>query len=309
MGRRLSEAWLNYYFYSPDLPYSPESLALKRHEFPGADDDRTQVQSSGEAGKMPIGNGIESRQVADEQRILSRTLGGARPGPAAESTLTVGDKVESRVKLESVSGTIPPLSKGTVLEVSGAQVKIDLGRFGVHDVNAQTAARSFVVLPGHSQQDSIRESFGIKPAGSFNVGARLKDDRGFQYTVTQRDTFGRTLQVLGEDGSEHVVVSNALSAVDPKAPFPIREGMQTEPFAPSERVRVVGVDPIFNQWRTRGVPNMEAGAYVGQVGFLEFAFYPAGGVRMYRVLFERGARRDFSDAELEPVATPQGAPV
>lgn len=299
-------AFINYYFFDPELENSPEKLASRRHNFSRAADGSSQVSSRGEAGKMPIGNGIESRMAADEQRILQRTLhSGGGPGGVAESRLRAGDKVESRTKLESVQGTIPALTKGTVTEVTAEVVTIDLGRFGVQAVNAGIAAKTFAVLPGYSQQQSIKESFGLKPSGSLVVGDRVKDSRGVQYAVLQCDTFGRSVRVLGEDGTEHQAAVNQFSALEAGTPFPIREGMQSEPFPPGGRVTVTRIDPVLNQWRTRGVGPMEAGAYVGQTGILEFAFYPVNGVRMYRVLFERGARRDFSDAELALVPSAQ----
>lgn len=299
--------WMYYHFWGPEHPYSPESIAAKeRSRILDAADGPSQLSSNGEAGKMAIGNGSEARQVAGDIEIYRRTLGGAQKGPAALSALAIGDQVESRVKLESVSGSIPALARGKVTEANDASVKIDLGRFGVHELSRDAAARAFMVLPSYGRTDVIRESIAnATPHQAVNRGDRVKDSRGAQYHVEKLDTFGRRLYVIDESGTEHCIESSTLELVDPQTAFTTVEGMQTEPFPPGSKVQVVNVDPVYNMYRTRGVPNMEASAYIGQIGLLEFAFYPTGtGVRMYRVLFDRGAVRDFSDTEIQPVAVP-----
>lgn len=311
----MNEAWLRHHFHSQ---YSGDDDGID--DPPLADTrpaEELDGQVAGEEADMMAGRpGHASRQAAKDRDMLERRYAGRMGGNGAfggiEATkLQENMRVESRRSVETLSGTIPAGAKGVVTKLTESVATVNLGKHGVHELRRDVAANMFSPSRDFvSQTEVLRESFeNSSPVMSLEPGNRCVDSRGIQYVVEGLAAHGYSAQVLGEDGKQHMAPVHTFTRIDAKAPFPIREGFVTEPMAPGSRVRVTNVDPVLNQFRSHAVGALETpSAYIGQIGILEFAYYPAGGIggtRMYRVLFEKGGKRDFSEGELEVV--PNGA--
>jgi len=250
------------------------------------------------------------RQAYDDQRRRAGILPGTR-----EMSLSTGMHVESLKAFETALGSVPAGRRGVVTEVNvdTSMVKVDLGtNIGERQLTFEAAARLLgPIVDRDAMLDPMRESIAsmAELQRTVTVGDRVVDGQGRQHVVERVGNMGMDLYLEDEHHVQSQVLTQMVSRIDENTPFPFYEGLGSVPMQPGSRVRITGLDPVLNTYRTHGTGPMDSAGYVGQVGILEYAFYPlqldGQGIRMYRVLLDRGSRRDFADSEfvVEPAAT------
>jgi hypothetical protein len=213
----------------------------------------------------------------------------------------VGDKIECQSDAVFAEATIPALVKGVVTEIADNGVHtIDCNKWGMYRLSHKSISEHFITLRGDTFRDLIHENIGVEPGSVLEAGDRVRDLSGIQAIVQRRDVHGHMIEIMDQYGQVRMIDAPSLELVHPHAPFPLVEGLQSLPLNPGQRVAVMGIDPALNQLRTNGTPANEAQGMIGQTGIVAFAFYPVPGTTMFRVLFDRGAGRDFSASELSP---------
>jgi hypothetical protein len=270
------------------------------------DQPRSGVDSpeAGDKTRPGVGEATRMRNWHDKQMqdvaSMRSAYGGGRE--AGTQRFSEGDRVETHSPMVFSEAVVPALVKGKVTEVSEDGVPtIDFGKWGTYAVPGKVASATLTVQQEDRTRSMLRESIGWTPESGFEIGTRVKDEGGRQYTVERTDTHNQVAQVMDENGLQFMLSTDGLTQMDEGESFAVHEGYnQSDPMNPGQFVTVTSVDPVCNSWRTRAVPANEAEGYIGQRGLLEFAFYHTGAARMYRVLFQNGARRDFGETELGP---------
>jgi len=222
-------------------------------------------------------------------------------GVKEENTFKVSENVEAANTITLASGYIRVGVKGIVSEVREDSYVIDFGaKGGKVAINKEVAEESFVARPVTGTRDILRKTIeGSLTAGdSIRIGDRVADGEGTQYAVEQADVFGRRFKLFSESGVIRVLDKRNLSKLAEDAPL----AGEDNPCCAGKMVRIVGIDPQSNSVRARGIPAGSQENIVGQVGVVEFAYYPTGVTEpVYRILLQGFGRRDFTGAEIEPV--------
>lgn len=251
-------------------------------------------------------NGVSAKETAMNFRaerlkeidgMNKKMFGGIKEA----NTFKVSENVEATSTITLASGYIRSGVKGVVAEVNDDSYVIDFGdRSGKVSIAKQVAEQSFVARPVSGTRDILRKTIegSLTVGDSINIGDRVADAEGKQYAVEQADVFGRRFKVLSENGVVRVLDKNEIKKLAEDTPMAGGEDMGT----PGKMVRVVGLDQESNQWRAMGIPAGSQENIVGQVGVVEFAYYPTGVTApMFRVLLQGYGRRDFTGAEIAPV--------
>jgi hypothetical protein len=253
-----------------------------------------------------------AKQQADRMHMRQ---GQYAAGAIQTQTFRPGQTIESQTRIALPEGWLPALTKGAVKDIDERGIHtVDFGANGGEQRFAhEVISAYFAPVRRDTMRESIRKALLNPPKINEHPepGDRVVDARAHQFIVEKRDPMGRIVQVMDIYGQSHQCKSESIrkiEATEPLAPTPeghtLNEGLQSLPLGAGQFVTVTGVDPVYNQWRTHGVPANEAAGFVGQRGLVEFAFYPvSSNTRMYQILFDRGGRRDFSEAEL---ANPEG---
>lgn len=257
-------------------------------------------------------NGVSAKETAMNFRakrlkeidgMNKKMFGGIKEA----NTFKVNENVEATSTITLASGYIRSGVKGVVAEVNDDSYVIDFGdRSGKVAIAKQVAEQSFVARPVTGTRDILRKTIeGSLTAGdSINIGDRVVDAEGKQYAIEQADVFGRRFKALSENGVTRVLDKSEVKKIAEDAPLAGEE----MPSAAGKMVRIVGIDPQSNSLRARGIPAGSQENVVGQVGVVEFAYYPTGVTApMFRVLLQGYGRRDFTGAELALADQPQMA--
>lgn len=249
-----------------------------------------------------------AKRAADIYDIRNRHFA---HGTVQEQTFRVGQVVESQTGIITTSGRLGVGAKGTVKSIGEDRtVTVEFrAPIGEQKFAPDVMSAYFAPIKTESMRSIIRKAITEPPVtveDHPNPGDRVVCENGFQYAVERRDALGRMIQVTDHLGRSHMFNAGQVKKLPEDTGFvrgvvghQLQEGLQSIPLNPGQKVTVATIDPIYNQWRVFPVYAGEAEGFVGATGMVEFAMYPvSSGTRMYRVLFEKGGRRDFSEAEL-----------
>lgn len=254
---------------------------------------------------------------ADKQQadILHMRNGPRHNEESKRQVFQTGQQVEAQTKIALPEGVLPAFAKGRITKIDeGGIHTVDFGQHGGEQRFAhEVISAYFAPIKRDTMRESIRSALKSPPKINEHpeAGDRVVDKGGNQLYVERRDPMGTVVQVKDIYGRQHRLRGDQIRKIDDAtefAPTPqghnLTEGLQSVPLNPGQRVTVTSVDPIYNQWRSHAVPANEVAGYIGQTGMVEFASYPvSSNTRMYTVLFDKGGRREFSEAEL---ANPEG---
>lgn len=258
---------------------------------------KNSLNSSNRVSAKETAMDYRAQRLKEIVGMNKKTYGGVKE----ENTFKVSENVEASNTIALASGYIRAGVKGVIAEVNSDSYVIDFGiKDGKVSINKEVAEDTFVARPVSGTRDILRKTIegSLKAGPSINIGDRVADASGKQYAVEQADVFGRRFKVFSENGEIRVLNKNELTRIAEDAPLP---GGDT-PCCAGKMVRVVGIDQESNQWRALGVPAGSRENVVGQVGVVEFAYYPTGVTApMYRILLQGFGRRDFTGAEIETI--------
>lgn len=249
-----------------------------------------------------------AKRAADIYDIRNRHFA---HGTVQEQTFRVGQVVESQTGIITTSGRLGVGAKGTVKSISEDRtVTVEFrAPIGEQKFAPDVMSAYFAPIKTESMRSIIRKAITEPPVtveDHPSPGDRVVCENGFQYAVERRDAMGRMIQVTDHLGRSHMFNAGQIKKLPENTEFvrgvvghQLSENLQSVPLNPGQKVTVATIDPIYNQWRVFPVYAGEAEGFLGATGMVEFAMYPvSSGTRMYRVLFEKGGRRDFSEAEL-----------
>lgn len=249
-----------------------------------------------------------AKRAADIYDIRNRHFA---HGTVQEQTFRVGQVVESQTGIVTTSGRLGAGAKGTVKSIGEDRtVTVEFrAPIGEQKFAPDVMSAYFAPIKTESMRSIIRKAITEPPVtveDHPSPGDRVVCENGFQYAVERRDAMGRMIQVTDHLGRSHMFNAGQIKKLPEGTEFvrgvvghKLDENLQSTPLNPGQKVTVAHIDPIYNQWRVFPVYAGEAEGFVGATGMVEFAMYPvSSGTRMYRVLFEKGGRRDFSEAEL-----------
>lgn len=249
-----------------------------------------------------------AKRAADIYDIRNRHFA---HGTVQEQTFRVGQVVESQTGIITTSGRLGVGAKGTVKSIGEDRtVTVEFrAPIGEQKFAPDVMSAYFAPIKTESMRSIIRKAITEPPVtveDHPNPGDRVVCENGFQYAVERRDAMGRMIQVTDHLGRSHMFNAGQIKKLPENTEFvrgvvghQLSENLQSVPLNPGQKVTVATIDPIYNQWRVFPVYAGEAEGFLGATGMVEFAMYPvSSGTRMYRVLFEKGGRRDFSEAEL-----------
>lgn len=249
-----------------------------------------------------------AKRAADIYDIRNRHFA---HGTVQEQTFRVGQVVESQTGIITTSGRLGVGAKGTVKSIGEDRtVTVEFrAPIGEQKFAPDVMSAYFAPIKTESMRSIIRKAITEPPVtveDHPSPGDRVVCENGFQYAVERRDAMGRMIQVTDHLGRSHMFNAGQIKKLPENTEFvrgvvghQLSENLQSVPLNPGQKVTVATINPIYNQWRVFPVYAGEAEGFLGATGMVEFAMYPvSSGTRMYRVLFEKGGRRDFSEAEL-----------
>ncbi len=249
-----------------------------------------------------------AKRAADIYDIRNRHFA---HGTVQEQTFRVGQVVESQTGIITTAGRLGVGAKGTVKLIGeDRSVTVEFrAPIGEQKFASDVMSAYFAPIKTESMRSIIRKAITEPPVtveDHPSPGDRVVCENGFQYAVERRDAMGRMIQVTDHLGRSHMFNAGQIKKLPENTEFvrgvvghQLSENLQSVPLNPGQKVTVATIDPIYNQWRVFPVYAGEADGFLGATGMVEFAMYPvSSGTRMYRVLFEKGGRRDFSEAEL-----------
>jgi hypothetical protein len=264
---------------------------------------KNSLNSSNRVSSKETAMNFRAKRLKEIYEMNRKTFGGIKE----TKTFKVNENVEATSTITLASGYIRSGVKGVVAEVYDNSYVIDFGgRAGKVAIAKQVAEESFVARPVTGTRDILRKTIegSLTVGDSINIGDRVVDAEGRQYAIEQADVFGRRFKALSENGVTRVLDKSEVKKIAEDAPLAGEE----MPSAAGKMVRIVGIDPQSNSLRARGIPSGSQENVVGQVGVVEFAYYPTGVTApMFRVLLQGYGRRDFTGAELAPADGPQMA--